>query len=171
VLSKVGPTFPLGYLDTLQQFDEVRHVFEPETCIILTPRVVPCSCCVSCPLTTSTHCSCTGRLCTLEAPQSAKAATWRATAAARSTPPLLAHRLFVTFDTRYNETQCRLSTWKAMLTIFDSGRARSIGVSNYNTPHLQEIVDAQLPLPSINQCPFNACAATPNITTDISCEM
>jgi diketogulonate reductase-like aldo/keto reductase len=58
-----------------------------------------------------------------------------------------------------------------MLTIFDSGRARSIGVSNYNTTHLQEIVDAQLPLPSINQFPFNACAATPNITTDISCEL
>jgi diketogulonate reductase-like aldo/keto reductase len=77
---------------------------------------------------------------------------------------------FLLHSTRYNETQCRLSTWNAMVTIFHSGRARSIGVSNYNITHLQEIVDAGLPLPSINQCPFNACAATPNITTDISCE-
>jgi diketogulonate reductase-like aldo/keto reductase len=38
VLSKVGPTFPLGYHDTLQQFDEVRHVFEPQTRILFTPH-------------------------------------------------------------------------------------------------------------------------------------
>jgi diketogulonate reductase-like aldo/keto reductase len=55
----------------------------------------------------------------------------------------------------YDATQCRLSTWRAMLAIFDSGRARSVCVSNYNETHLQEIIDAGLPLPSINQCPFN----------------
>ena len=43
-----------------------------------------------------------------------------------------------------------------MLAIFHSGRARSVGVSNYNATHLQEIIDAELPLPSVNQCPFNA---------------
>ena len=31
---------------------------------------------------------------------------------------------------------------RALISIFESGRARSIGVSNYNTTHLQEILDA-----------------------------
>ena len=28
-------------------------------------------------------------------------------------------------------------------------------MSNFNTEHLQEIIDAGLPLPAVNQCPFN----------------
>jgi len=42
-----------------------------------------------------------------------------------------------------------------MLQIFNTGGAKAIGVSNYNTTHLQEIVDAGLPLPALNQCPFH----------------
>jgi len=42
-----------------------------------------------------------------------------------------------------------------MLSIFDSKRARAVGVSNYNVTHLQEIIDAGLRLPSYNQCPFH----------------
>jgi len=42
-----------------------------------------------------------------------------------------------------------------MVQVFKEGKALSIGVSNYNTTHLQEIVDAGLPLPAVNQCPFN----------------
>ena len=55
----------------------------------------------------------------------------------------------------HDERLCRLSTWKAMLEIYDSGKARAVGVSNYNATHLQEIVDAGLRLPAYNQCPFN----------------
>jgi len=55
----------------------------------------------------------------------------------------------------YNEKDCRISTWRAMVTIFQSGGAKAIGVSNYNQTHLQEIIDANLPLPSLNQCPFH----------------
>ena len=55
----------------------------------------------------------------------------------------------------FNEKQCRLSTWSAMVDLFKLGLVRSIGVSNYNTTHLQEIIDAGLPLPSINQVSFN----------------
>ena len=55
----------------------------------------------------------------------------------------------------HNERLCRLSTWKAMLDIYDSGKARAVGVSNYNSTHLQEIVDAGLRLPAYNQCPFH----------------
>jgi len=42
-----------------------------------------------------------------------------------------------------------------MLAIYDSGRAKAVGVSNYNITHIQEILDAGLRLPSLNQCPFH----------------
>jgi diketogulonate reductase-like aldo/keto reductase len=42
-----------------------------------------------------------------------------------------------------------------MLKIFNDGGARAIGVSNYNSSHLQEIIDAGMPLPAVNQCPFH----------------
>ncbi|CAF4162131.1 unnamed protein product, partial [Adineta steineri] len=55
----------------------------------------------------------------------------------------------------YNEKDCRLSTWSAMLLLFELGIVRSIGVSNYNITHLQEMIDARVPLPSVNQVSFN----------------
>jgi len=57
--------------------------------------------------------------------------------------------------TTYNATECRLNSWRAMVEIFQSGRAKAIGVSNYNQSCLQEIIDAKLPLPSYNMCPFH----------------
>jgi diketogulonate reductase-like aldo/keto reductase len=41
------------------------------------------------------------------------------------------------------------------VSIWKAGGARAIGVSNYNTTHLQEIVDAGLPLPALLQSPFH----------------
>jgi len=55
----------------------------------------------------------------------------------------------------YNATTCRLNTWKALVEIYESGKALSIGVSNYNISDIQEIIDAGMPLPTINQCPFH----------------
>jgi len=55
----------------------------------------------------------------------------------------------------YTESACRVSTWKAMLKVFNDGQALAVGVSNWNITHLQDLVDAGLPLPSVNQCPFN----------------
>jgi diketogulonate reductase-like aldo/keto reductase len=55
----------------------------------------------------------------------------------------------------YDETACRISTWRAMVKIFNDGGARAIGVSNYNQTHLEEIEAAGLPLPAVNQCPFS----------------
>eukprot|EP00043_Microstomoeca_roanoka_P005898 m.58781 g.58781 ORF g.58781 m.58781 type:complete len:389 (+) comp13175_c0_seq1:94-1260(+) len=55
----------------------------------------------------------------------------------------------------YNETMCRLSTWKALVQIFNAGGARAIGVSNYNISHFQEIINAGLPLPSLTQNPYH----------------
>jgi diketogulonate reductase-like aldo/keto reductase len=55
----------------------------------------------------------------------------------------------------YNASECRLQTWRALVEIFNGGGARAIGVSNYNTSHLDEIIAAGLPLPAVNQVPFN----------------
>jgi 2,5-diketo-D-gluconate reductase A len=55
----------------------------------------------------------------------------------------------------YDAKACRLATWRAYVDIFNSGRALSIGVSNYNSTHLQEIKDAGMPLPALNQIPYN----------------
>jgi diketogulonate reductase-like aldo/keto reductase len=42
-----------------------------------------------------------------------------------------------------------------MLVLFQRGDARAVGVANYNISHLQEIIDAGLTLPAVNQCPFH----------------
>ena len=55
----------------------------------------------------------------------------------------------------YNEKNCRLSTWRALLKVWKDGKARAVGVSNFNVTHIQEIIDAGLPLPAINQRPYN----------------
>lgn len=44
-----------------------------------------------------------------------------------------------------------LDTWKALIAIRDSGRARSIGVSNFHERALREIIDATGVVPVLNQ--------------------
>lgn len=56
---------------------------------------------------------------------------------------------------RYNERECRLSTWHAMVELYHTGIARAIGVSNYDVSHIAEIASAGLQLPSINQLAYN----------------
>jgi 2,5-diketo-D-gluconate reductase A len=55
----------------------------------------------------------------------------------------------------YNATACRLETWRAYVDVFRAGTARAIGVSNFHAAELQEIQDAGMPLPAVNQIPFN----------------
>jgi len=55
----------------------------------------------------------------------------------------------------FDEVQCRITTWRAMLHIWKSGKARAIGVSNWNVTHLEEVSEAGLPLPAVNQVPQN----------------
>ena len=45
----------------------------------------------------------------------------------------------------------RLDQWRAMLEIKRSGKARSVGVSNYSRKHLEEIEAAGLTMPDANQ--------------------
>ena len=45
----------------------------------------------------------------------------------------------------------RKQSWEACLEAQESGKLRSIGVSNYGVKHLEEMVASGLPLPSVNQ--------------------
>lgn len=72
------------------------------------------------------------------------------TSTAASTDPVCQYG-----SSTYNAPQCRLHTWKAYVVLFNQKKALSIGVSNYDASQLQEIVDAGLPLPSVNQIPYH----------------
>jgi len=70
----------------------------------------------------------------------------------------------------YDPKACRLSTWKAMVELYESGAAKAIGVSNYNISHLEEIAEAGMPLPSLNQCPFHLYHSVVQIDLLIYCQ-
>lgn len=55
----------------------------------------------------------------------------------------------------YNDTACRLNSWRGLLDAWRAGLIRSAGVSNFNISHLEEIRAAGLTLPSVNQISFN----------------
>lgn len=44
-----------------------------------------------------------------------------------------------------------LAQWRALLMLKEQGKARAVGVSNFNVPHLKSIVEAGLPKPEVNQ--------------------
>lgn len=120
ILSKVGPTFPLGYNETINQTIEVLQQLQTDyvDSLLVHWPLINQSAQSYIPKSSDPVCNITNRL-------------------------------------TYDEKLCRLSTWSAMLVLFKRGLVRSIGVSNYNVSHLQEIIDAGLPLPSINQVSFN----------------
>ncbi|PCH42364.1 aldo-keto reductase [Wolfiporia cocos MD-104 SS10] len=47
--------------------------------------------------------------------------------------------------------QKRVESWKAVIEAKSEGKVRSVGVSNYGVRHLQELLDAGVELPVINQ--------------------
>lgn len=137
LLSKVGPSQPLGYHDALSQFDGllsdmgVDHV---DALLIHWPDWLP----------------------------SAGNVTHNTTA--KSTDPACNR------GATYNATKCRLDTWRALLKIYGEGKAKAIGVSNYWVSDLQEIIDAGLPLPSINQSPFHIYRSSTQAQLRAFCE-
>ena len=58
-----------------------------------------------------------------------------------------------TKNATYNAKTCRLNTWQAYVDLFNNGTAKAIGVANYAASDLQEIIDAGMPLPAVNQIP------------------
>ncbi|KZT59076.1 Aldo/keto reductase [Calocera cornea HHB12733] len=47
--------------------------------------------------------------------------------------------------------QKRIETWRALVEKQKEGKLRTIGVSNYSAKHLEEIKEAGLPMPAVNQ--------------------
>ncbi|XP_004515026.1 aldo-keto reductase family 4 member C10-like [Cicer arietinum] len=55
------------------------------------------------------------------------------------------------------------STWKAMETLYNSGKARSIGVSNFSVKKLQDLLDVANVPPSVNQVELHPSLQQPNL--------
>ena len=50
---------------------------------------------------------------------------------------------------------CRQSVWKAMLELYNSGKARALGVSNFEQNHVEDIIMMKSLVPSVNQVEFH----------------
>ncbi|KAF8840240.1 Aldo/keto reductase [Paxillus ammoniavirescens] len=58
--------------------------------------------------------------------------------------------LFLIHDP-FSGTERRLATYRALLDAQKAGKIRTVGVSNYGPKHLEEIKDAGLQMPAVNQ--------------------
>jgi diketogulonate reductase-like aldo/keto reductase len=123
ILQKVGPSLPLGYADSLKQFEDIKAAMNVSYVDALL---------VHWPWPSMSKGNVTNN-------------------ATQSSDPLCNTTSLATYD----EVGCRLSTWRAMLEIYQAGGARSIGVSNYNVSHFEEIAAASMPLPALTQSPFH----------------
>lgn len=122
LLSKVGPSHPLGGADAKAQFEGVLAEMQVDYVDLLL---------VHWPWDSASKGNVTNNSTT-------------------SSTPLCNHT-----SPMFDERLCRLDTWQGMLDIFASGRARAVGVSNYNVSHFEEIVAAGMPLPALTQNPFH----------------
>lgn len=59
----------------------------------------------------------------------------------------------------------RLDQWRALLELQASGKTRSVGVSNFNESHLDEIGAAGLPMPDANQIELHPWSQKPHLLT------
>ena len=57
----------------------------------------------------------------------------------------------------------RIAQWRALIELKKNGKARSIGVSNYNEDHLEEIRKAGLPMPETNQIELHPWSQKPDL--------
>lgn len=57
----------------------------------------------------------------------------------------------------------RLEQWRALVELRQQGKARAIGVSNYNVTHIEEIKAAGLPLPDANQIELHPWSQKPDL--------
>ena len=122
LLSKVGPSHPLGGADAKAQFAGVLDEMQVDYVDLLL---------VHWPWDSASKGNVTNN-------------------ATTSSVPLCNHT-----SPLFDERLCRLDTWQGMLDIFATGRARAVGVSNYNVTHFEEIVAAGMPLPALTQNPFH----------------
>ena len=53
------------------------------------------------------------------------------------------------------QTGTRVKAWKALEKIYSEGKAKSIGVSNFTIPHLEELLEIADVVPAVNQVEFS----------------
>ena len=58
---------------------------------------------------------------------------------------------------------CYQETWQVMEEIYQSGRAKAIGVSNFQTHHLEDILRDSHTVPSVNQVEFHPFLIQPDL--------
>jgi diketogulonate reductase-like aldo/keto reductase len=58
---------------------------------------------------------------------------------------------------------CYQETWHEMEKIYDSGRAKAIGVSNFQVHHLEDILSDSQIVPAVNQIEFHPFLAQPEL--------
>ena len=58
---------------------------------------------------------------------------------------------------------CYLETWQAMEEIYQSGRAKAIGVSNFMVHHLEDILRDSQVVPTVNQVEFHPFLVQPEL--------
>jgi len=51
--------------------------------------------------------------------------------------------------------ELRLESWRAMEKLYNDKKCKAIGVSNFLERHLNEIIDANMIMPMVNQCEFH----------------
>jgi len=59
----------------------------------------------------------------------------------------------------------RLEQWRALVDLREQGKVRSIGVSNFNTLHIEEIKNNNLPLPDANQIELHPWSQKPGLVS------
>lgn len=62
----------------------------------------------------------------------------------------------------------RLEQWRALLELQASGKVRSVGVSNFNESHLDEIAAAGLPMPDANQIELHPWSQKPGLLAQMA---
>jgi 2,5-diketo-D-gluconate reductase A len=55
----------------------------------------------------------------------------------------------------------RIAQWRGLVELHRQGKARAIGVSNFNIGHIEELVSAGLPLPTANQIELHPWSQKP----------
>ena len=61
------------------------------------------------------------------------------------------------------EKERRLSAWDQLIKLQEQGKARAIGVSNYMTWHIEELLNHSSVVPQVNQCEFSPYLHNPEL--------
>ncbi|HEY1011639.1 MAG TPA: aldo/keto reductase [Herpetosiphonaceae bacterium] len=68
------------------------------------------------------------------------------------------------------EREQRLAQWEGLVRLREQGKARAIGVSNFNIAHIEELKAAGLPLPHANQIELHPWSQKPELVGYLAAE-